>query len=71
LAIIEGKGSEPGSKGSLVYLSGGVDLLKPISRAEKAGEKIIMDKPPNCSLRFIVLFADIEWKKIGLHSPLQ
>jgi len=68
-AIVEGNGHEPASKGSLVYLNGGIDLSKPLSRVEKAGGKIIMDKTPNNGFGFIALFADTEGNKIGFHSP--
>jgi len=67
-AIVEGKGYEPASKGSLIYLSGGVDLSKPLSRVEIAGGKIIMDKTPNGGFGFIALFVDTEGNKIGFHS---
>ncbi len=34
-AIVEGKGYKPSKSGSLVYLNGGDDLGKPLSRVEK------------------------------------
>ena len=68
-AIVEGNGHEPASKGSLVYLNGGIDFSKPLSRVEKAGGKIIMDKTPNNGFGFIALFADTEGNKIGFYSP--
>lgn len=68
-AIVKGKGYKPATNGSLVYLSGGMDLGKPLSRVEKAGGKIIMDKTPNSGFGFIAFFMDTEGNKIGFHSP--
>ncbi|TZF83954.1 VOC family protein [Pedobacter sp. BS3] len=67
-AIVEGKGYEPSTKGSLVYLSGGQDLSKPLSRVEEAGGKIILPKTENGGFGFIALFTDTEGNKIGFHS---
>ena len=68
-AIVEGKGYEPAAKGSLVYLSGGDDLSKPLARVEKAGGKISMPKTPNTGWGFIAVFTDTEGNKMGFHSP--
>ncbi|HYV90909.1 MAG TPA: VOC family protein [Chitinophagales bacterium] len=68
-AIVEGKGYKPSKTGSLVYLSGGADLSKPLSRVEKAGGKITMHKAANGDFGFIALFIDTEGNKIGFHSP--
>ena len=67
-AIVEGEVYEPSTKGSLVYLSGGDDLNKPLSRVEKAGGKIIMPKTENGGFGFIALFTDTEGNKVGFHS---
>lgn len=68
-AIVQGKGYEPATKGTLIYLSGGDDLSKPLSRVEKAGGKITMPKTENGGFGFIALFTDTEGNKIGFHSP--
>ncbi len=68
-AIVPGKGYEPSKKGSLIYLNGGNDLGKPLSRVEKAGGKIVSSKTPNGDWGFIAIFTDTEGNKIGFHSP--
>src|SRR5258708_30346091 len=68
-AIVEGKDYKPSKKGSLVYLSCGNDLTKPLSRVEKAGGKIVMLKTANGGFGFIALFTDTEGNKIVFHSP--
>ena len=42
--IVQGEGYEPSSKGSLIYLNGGDDLSKVLSKVEKAGGKILLPK---------------------------
>ena len=66
--IIEGKGYEPTTNGSLVYLNGGDDLSVPLSKVEQAGGKIILPKTGIGPHGFMAHFEDTEGNKIGLHS---
>ena len=66
--IIQGKGYEPSTKGSLVYLNGSKDLNIPLSKVEKAGGKILLPKTAIGHNGFMAHFEDCEGNKIGLHS---
>jgi predicted enzyme related to lactoylglutathione lyase len=66
--IIEGKGYEPSSKGSLVYLNGSDDLSVPLSRVEKAGGKIVLPKTAIGQNGFMAHFTDTEGNKVAFHS---
>jgi uncharacterized protein len=66
--IVEGEGYEPSAKGSLIYLNGGEDLNVPLSRVEKAGGKILMQKTSIGENGFIAQFTDTEGNKVALHS---
>ena len=66
--IVEGKGYEPSKKGSVVYLNGGDDLKKPLSKVEKAGGKIIMPKTSIGPNGFMAHFEDTEGNKVAFHS---
>lgn len=66
--IIEGKGYEPGNKGSLVYLNGGDDLSVILSRVEAAGGKILLPKTSIGPHGFMAHFSDTEGNRVGLHS---
>ncbi len=68
-AIVEGEGYEPAKKGgAIVYLNGGDDLNKTLSKVEKAGGKIIQPKTSIGENGFIALFTDSEGNKVALHS---
>ncbi|MGH2564096.1 MAG: VOC family protein [Ginsengibacter sp.] len=71
-AIVEGKGYEPSEKGAIIYLDrGDDDLTLPLSKVEKAGGKIILEKMKNGSngeFGFIAQFIDTEGNRVGLHS---
>jgi predicted enzyme related to lactoylglutathione lyase len=66
--IIQGKGYEPLTKGSLVYLNGGDDLGVPLSKVEAAGGKILLPKTAIGPNGFMAHFADTEGNKVALHS---
>jgi predicted enzyme related to lactoylglutathione lyase len=66
--IILGKGYEPSSTGSLVYLNGGDDLGVPLSKVQAAGGKIVLPKTAIGANGFMAHFTDTEGNKIGLHS---
>ena len=42
--LVKGPGHVPQTDGVVVYLNGGDDLSTPLSRAEKAGGKILVEK---------------------------
>ena len=66
-ALVEG--GAPTLEGSLVYLSGGADLSKPLSRVETAGGKVLMPKTGIGEHGFIAHFKDTEGNRVALHSP--
>lgn len=71
-AIVEGNGYEPAQNGVIVYIDrGNEDLAIPLSKVEKAGGKVILDKIKNSENEgtgFIAQFIDTEGNRIGLHS---
>lgn len=67
-AIVQGKGYEPSTKGSLIYLNGGDDLSKVLSKVEKAGGKILVPKTSLGPNGFMAHFKDTEGNRIALHS---
>lgn len=68
-ALVKGAGYTPGSDGSIVYLNGGKDLARPLSRVEQSGGKVVMPKTfLGDRIGYIALFSDCEGNRIGLHS---
>ncbi|MBI3587487.1 MAG: VOC family protein [Ignavibacteriales bacterium] len=67
-AIVQGKGYDPSMKGSLIYLNGGDDLSKVLSKIEKAGGKILVPKTSLGPNGFMAQFKDTEGNRIALHS---
>ncbi|MBI3354765.1 MAG: VOC family protein [Deltaproteobacteria bacterium] len=67
-AIVQGEGYEPSGKGSLIYLNGGDDLGKVLSKVEKAGGKILLPKTSIGQNGFMAHFLDTEGNKVALHS---
>lgn len=45
--VTYGNGNKPNAEGTIVYLNGGDDLAKPLSKVEKAGGKVMMPKLPS------------------------
>lgn len=66
--LVEEKGYEPSSSGSLIYLNGGEDLSVPLSRVEAAGGKIIMPKTSIGANGYMAHFTDTEGNKVAFHS---
>ena len=66
--IAKGEGCEPSTKGSMVYLNGGDDLAKPLSRIVKSGGKIVMPKTAIGENGFMAVFNDTEGNRVALHS---
>jgi len=66
--IVQGDSYEPTDNGVLIYLNGGDDLSAPLSRVEKAGDKIILSKTPIGPNGFMAHFLDTEGNKLALHS---
>ena len=67
-AIVEMEGLKPSADGSTVYLNGGDDLAKPLSRVEAAGGKVIMPKTGIGEHGFIAKFIDTEGNIVAFHS---
>ena len=67
-SIISGPGYEPSQKGALIYLNGGEDLSDPLSRVEKAGGKITVQKTSLGPNGFMAQFIDPEGNRMAFHS---
>ena len=67
-AIVQGEGYEPSNKGSLIFLNGGDDLSKVLSKVEKAGGEILYPKTSIGQNGFMAHFLDTEGNKVALHS---
>lgn len=68
-ALYYGKGFEPSSTGTVVFLNAGDDLLVVLAKIEKAGGRILLAKTPiNNGNGFIAQFIDTEGNRVGLHS---
>ncbi len=66
--LIEGKDQVPTTDGPTIYLNGGEDLSKPLSKVIDAGGKIIMPKTDIGENGFMAQFIDTEGNRIALHS---
>ncbi|OFZ07200.1 MAG: hypothetical protein A3D92_12170 [Bacteroidetes bacterium RIFCSPHIGHO2_02_FULL_44_7] len=66
--IVQGEGYEPSNKGSLIYLNGGDDLSKVLSKVEKAGGKILLPKTSIGQNGFMAHFLDTEGNKYKYFS---
>ena len=66
--VTYGNGNKPQPEGTLVYLNGGDDLAKPLSRVEKAGGKIVLPKTPLGPNGFMAIIMDSEGNRVALHS---
>jgi len=73
-AIVEGKGYEPNQTGAILYIDqGDKDLNQPLSKVEKAGGKILLNKVQNGGnpeAGYIAQFIDSEGNRVGLHSMI-
>ena len=66
--VTHGNGNKPNAEGTLVYLNGGDDLGKPLSRVENAGGSIVMPKTAIGENGFMAVFLDTEGNRVALHS---
>jgi predicted enzyme related to lactoylglutathione lyase len=68
-AVIAGPGSVPSDSGPLIYLNGGNDLNRVLSRVEEAGGRVIMPKTLiNKESGYFAIFIDSQGNKLALHS---
>lgn len=69
-AIVQGGGYIPSKLGSRVYLNGGEDLQKVLSRVIGAGGEIIQPKTKiTDEIGYYAIFEDTEGNHVALHSP--
>lgn len=69
-ALAEGDGYKPGAGGPTIYLDGGNDLDRVLSKVENAGGKVTMKKMLLSDVAgYIGMFTDSEGNRIGLHNP--
>ncbi|WP_142603675.1 VOC family protein [Solitalea koreensis] len=69
-AIVSGKGYEPCTKGSLIYLSCGDDLSNTLGKVVENGGSVLVPKTIiSPEYGFYAFFSDTEGNKVGLHSP--
>jgi predicted enzyme related to lactoylglutathione lyase len=68
-ALVMGPGSIPSEVGVLVYLNAGDDLNAVLSKVERAGGRVIMEKTEiSKEAGCFALFIDSEGNKLALHS---
>jgi predicted enzyme related to lactoylglutathione lyase len=60
---------KPSAQGSLVYLDAREDLVGALTRARKAGGKVLLDKTEIGEHGAIAILEDTEGNRVGLHSP--
>lgn len=69
-AIVNGEGYVPSQEGTLVYLSGGADLVSVLDRVDDAGGTVLLGKTQiSPHLGNYALFLDTEGNRLALHSP--
>ncbi len=66
--VTHGNGNKPTAEGSLIYLNGGDDLGKPLSKVENAGGEVIMPKSPIGENGFMAIIKDTEGNRVAFHS---
>jgi predicted enzyme related to lactoylglutathione lyase len=68
-ALVAGGSQNPTEDGTVVYLDGGRDLAKVLSRVKKAGGKVVLEKTFIATeAGYVGLFIDTEGNKVGVHS---
>jgi predicted enzyme related to lactoylglutathione lyase len=68
-AIVTGLGCVPSEVGPLVYLNGGEDLNKILSKVNEAGGRIVMGKTLiSETAGYFAIFIDTEGNRLALHS---
>ena len=69
-AVCQGDGYKPSGGGAVIYLNGGEDLSKPLSRVEKAGGKVLVSKTKiSDEIGYFAMFTDSEGNRVAFHSP--
>jgi predicted enzyme related to lactoylglutathione lyase len=69
-ALASGEYYQPGSAGPLIYLDGGDDLDKVLSKVKSAGGSVTLPKTfLSDQAGFIGIFTDSEGNRIGVHNP--
>lgn len=69
-AIVQGTGYIPSKLGSRVYLNGGEDLQKVLSRVVGAGGEVVQAKTKiSDEIGYFAIFEDTEGNHVALHSP--
>lgn len=66
--LVEGPGYKPSAEGTMVYLNCGEDLSGSLSKVEKAGGKILLQKTPVGALGFMAHFIDSEGNRVAFFS---
>jgi len=69
-ALCKGEFYKPSDNGVVLYLNGGEDLSKPLSKVEGAGGKVLMEKTKiNDDIGYMAFFLDSEGNRVAFHSP--
>lgn len=66
--ITHGNGNKPAAEGPLVYLNGGDDLDKPLSKVVPAGGEVLMPKTSLGENGYMAMFLDTEGNRVAFHS---
>jgi hypothetical protein len=67
--ILASDTQKPSADGTTIYLNANNDVAGVVSRAEKAGGKVVMPRTDIGQAGFIAIIIDTEGNKIGLHEP--
>ena len=68
-ALCQGAGYKPTTEGTLVYLNGGDDLNKPLSKVAEAGGKVLLEKTKiNDEIGYMAMVMDTEGNRVAFHS---
>lgn len=68
-AVCYGEGYKPSADGALIYLNGGVDLNTPLSRVEKSGGEVMLQKTKiSDEVGYFAIFKDTEGNRVAFHS---
>lgn len=68
-ALVQIENYEAPKNAPMVYLNGGKDLNEPLSRIEKAGGKVLMEKTKiSDEYGYFATFKDSEGNRVALHS---
>jgi predicted enzyme related to lactoylglutathione lyase len=68
-ALVQGTDYIPSEKGALIYLNGGNDLNRNLSKVEAAGGHVVVQKTQiSQEMGFFAIFIDSEGNKMAIHS---